>query len=68
MDAQISIMQNAARLPLPELESIIHELNALVMHRKTTDKSYRMSFLLGKINTTVLGKEKTVERLKTIYS
>ena len=54
MDAQVLIMQNAAQMPIPELERIIHELNALVMRRKTTDKSYRERFLLGKINTTIL--------------
>jgi hypothetical protein len=66
MDAQV-LIQNAARLPIPELEGIIHELNALVMRRKTTDKSYRMSFLLGKINTTVLGREKTERYQELVY-
>lgn len=67
MDAQVLIMQNAAQMPIPELERTIHELNALVMRRKTMDKSYRARFLLGKINTTVLGREKTERYKYLIY-
>jgi hypothetical protein len=67
MDAQVLIMQNAAQMPIPELERMVHELNALVMRRKTTDKQYRERFLLGKINTTVLDREKTARYKYLIY-
>ena len=60
-------MQNAAQMPIPELERLSHELNALIVRLKTTDKSYRERFLLGKINQTVLGREKTARYKYLIY-
>ena len=66
MDAQIFI-QNAAQMPIPELERLSHELNALIVRLKTTDKSYRERFLLGKINQTVLSREKTERYKYLIY-
>ena len=66
MDAQIFI-QNAAQMPIPELERLAHELNALILRLKTTDKTYRKRFLLGKINQTVLGREKTERYKQLVY-
>ena len=66
MDAQI-FMQNAAQMPIPELERLSHELNALILRLKTTDKTYRKRFLLGKINQTVLGREKTERYKQLVY-
>ena len=66
MDAQIFI-QNAAQMPIPELERLSYELNALITRLKTTDKSYRKRFLLGKINQTVLGREKTERYKHLVY-
>ena len=66
MDAQI-FMQNAAQMPIPELERLSHELNALILRLKTTDKTYRKRFLLGKINQTVLGRDKTERYKHLVY-
>jgi hypothetical protein len=66
MDAQI-LMQSAAQMPVPELERFVQELNALLTRRRTTEQPYRERFLLGKINTTVLGSEKTSRYKYLIY-
>ena len=66
MDAQI-LMQSAAQMPVPELERFVQELNALLTRRRTTESPYRERFLLGKINTTVLGREKTERYKYLIY-
>jgi hypothetical protein len=58
MDAQ-ALLKDFSQMPLFELESFAQSLNALITQKRTTDKSYRERFLLGKINQTVLGKEKT---------
>lgn len=66
MDAQI-LMQSAAQMPVPELERFVQELNALLTQRRTTESPYRERYLLGKINTTVLGREKTERYKYLIY-
>lgn len=54
-----SLLQNMAQMPVIELENFIYEVNALIRRKKTQDKSGRESFLLDKINQTVLDKKKT---------
>jgi hypothetical protein len=58
MDAQ-ALLKDVAQMPLLEMERFVQAVNGLITQKKTTDKSYRERFLLGKINQTVLGKEKT---------
>jgi hypothetical protein len=58
MDAQ-ALLKDFSQMPLLELERFLQSLNDLVTQKRATDKSYRERFLLGKINQTVLGKEKT---------
>jgi hypothetical protein len=64
MDAQ-SLLYNAAQMPVTELESFIHQLNALVTRKKTPDNQVRDTVLLDKINRTVLEKSKR-ERCQTL--
>jgi hypothetical protein len=52
-------------MPLLELERFGQAINALITQKRTTDKSYRERFLLGKINQTALGKEK-IERYQLL--
>ncbi len=58
MDAQ-TLLKDVAQMPLIELERFVQAVNGLITQKKTMDKSYRERFLLGKINQTVLSKEKT---------
>lgn len=58
MDAQ-ALLKDVSQMPLLELERFVQAVNGLITQKKTTDKSYRERFLLGKINETVLGREKT---------
>jgi hypothetical protein len=58
MDAQ-ALLKDVAQMPLIEMERFVQAVNGLIVQKKTTDKSYRERFLLGKINQTVLGLEKT---------
>ena len=66
MDAHV-LMQGAAQMPITELERFVQQLNALIVQRKTTDTNYRQRFLLGKINETILGKDKTERYQFLIY-
>ena len=66
MDAQV-LMQGAAQMPITELERFVQQLNALIVQRKTTDTNYRQRFLLGKINETILSKDKTERYQFLIY-
>ncbi len=64
MDAQ-ALLKDVSQMPVFEMERFVQAVNALITQKKATDKSYRERFLLGKINQTVLGKEKT-ERYKLL--
>ena len=66
MDTQV-LMQGAAQMPITELERFVQQLNALIVQRKTTDTNYRQRFLLGKINETILSKDKTERYQFLIY-
>jgi hypothetical protein len=66
MDAQ-SLLYNAAQMPVTELESFIHQLNALVTRKKTPDNNVRETVLLDKINRTVLAKLKRERYHALIY-
>ena len=57
MDTQ-NLLYNASQMPLTELEAIIHQLNAIVTRKRTSDKSLRDTVLLDKITRTVLEKSK----------
>ncbi len=59
MDAQ-NLLRDVAQMPLLEMERFVQAINGLIVQKKTSDKSYRERFLLGKINQTVLEKEKIV--------
>lgn len=58
MDAQ-ALLKDVSQMPVLEMERFVQAVNALITQKKATDKSYRERFLLGKINQTVLGREKT---------
>ncbi len=64
MDAQ-TLLKDVSQMPLVEMERFVQSVNALITQKKTTDKSYRERFLLGKINQTALPKEK-IERYQLL--
>jgi hypothetical protein len=64
MDAQ-TLLKDVSQMPLPEMERFVQSVNALITQKKTTDKTYRERFLLGKINQAVLAKEK-IERYQLL--
>ena len=64
MDIQV-LIQGVAQMPISEMERFVQQVNALIVQKKTTDKTYRERFLLGKINQTVLSKEK-IERYQKL--
>jgi hypothetical protein len=59
MDAQ-NLLRDVAQMPVLEMERFVQAINGLITQKKTSDKSYRERFLLGKINQTVLEKDKIV--------
>lgn len=65
LQSKIDFTHNIANLPIAELEYYMQEINALILRKKTQDKEARDSFLLDKINKTVLDKKKT-ERYKAL--
>jgi hypothetical protein len=64
MDDQ-TLLKDVSQMPLLEMERFLQSVNALITQKKTTDKTYRERFLLGKINQTVLAKEK-IERYQLL--
>lgn len=64
MDTQV-LIQGVAEMPISEMERFVQQVNALIVQKKATDKNYRERFLLGKINQTVLSKEK-IERYQKL--
>jgi hypothetical protein len=66
MDFQ-ALMQIAEQMSIPELERLLIDLNALILRRKTPDIPARERFLLDKIKTTVLGREKTERYQELVY-
>jgi hypothetical protein len=52
------LLTSVAQMPVNELEFFVQELNALITRRKAQDKARRERALLGKINQTVLSKDK----------
>jgi hypothetical protein len=59
MDAQ-NLLKDVAQMPLFEMERFVQAINGLITQKKTSDKSYRERFLLGRINQTILEKDKIV--------
>ncbi len=57
MDTQ-NLLNNAAQMPLNELEAFVQQLNGLITRKKTSDSNLRDVILLDKINQTVLEKGK----------
>ena len=53
IDSQ-SLLRDADRLPVNELERFLKDINALLRRKKTQDKTLRERHLLHKINNTVL--------------
>ncbi len=53
IDSQ-SLLNNAAQMPVLELERFLREANALLFRKKIKDKKLRERQLLYKINSTVL--------------
>jgi hypothetical protein len=53
IDSQ-SLLNNAAQMPVLELERFLREANALLFRKKIKDKKLRERQLLYKINTSVL--------------
>lgn len=53
VDSQ-SLLNNAAQMPVLELERFLREANALLFRKKVKDKKLRERQLLYKINSTVL--------------
>lgn len=66
MDFQV-LLQHAEQMSIPELENMLIDLNALILRRKTPDIPARERFLLDKIKTTVLGREKTKRYQELVY-
>ena len=64
MDTQV-LIQGVAEMPISEMERFVQQVDALIVQKKATDKNYRERFLLGKINQTVLSKEK-IERYQKL--
>jgi hypothetical protein len=62
---QMDFIHSISNKPVVELEYYLQEINALIRRKKTHDKQGRDSFLLDKINKTVLDKKK-VERYKAL--
>ncbi len=58
MDAQ-TLLKDVSQMPLPEIESFVQALNALITQKKATNKVYQERLLLRKINETNLGEQKT---------
>ncbi len=54
-----SLLLDVAKMPVPELERFIKEINALLRRKKTQDKALRERQLLDKINRTVLNASQT---------
>ena len=53
IDSQ-SLLRDADRMPVNELERFVNDLSALLQRKRTQDKGLRDRQLLHKINTTVL--------------
>jgi hypothetical protein len=66
MDSQ-NLLQSASQMPLTELETFVHQLNALVVRRKTNNQNAQDTILLDKINQTVLEKSKRQRYQTLIY-
>jgi hypothetical protein len=66
MDSQ-NLLQSASQMPLTELETFVHQLNALVVRRKTNNLNAQDTILLDKINQTVLDKSKRQRYQTLIY-
>jgi hypothetical protein len=58
IDSQ-SLLRDADRMPISELERFLKDVNALLRRKKTQDKALRERQLLHKINTTVLNTVET---------
>jgi hypothetical protein len=52
------LLASVSQIPVNELENFVHELNALILRRKTDSKEYRDKVLLSKINRTVFSPKK----------
>jgi hypothetical protein len=57
IDSQ-SLLRDADKMPVTELERFLKDINALLRRKKTQDKTLREGQLLHKINKTVLDAEK----------
>jgi hypothetical protein len=66
MDNQ-SLLQSVSQMPLVELESFVHQLNAVILRKKTTNEQVQDTILLDKINSTVLDKTKRQRYQALIY-
>lgn len=53
------LLRDAAQMPIPELERFMKDINALLLRKRTQDKTLRERQLLYKINNTVLDTAKT---------
>ena len=58
IDSQ-SLLRDADRMPVTELERFLKDINALLRRKKTQDKALRERHLLHKINRTVLNAIQT---------
>ncbi len=54
-----SLLHDADKMPVTELERFIKDINALLRRKRTQDKALRERQLLHKINRTVLDTAKT---------
>lgn len=54
-----NLLQNVAQMSVPELETLVKDINALLRRKKTQDKVFRERQLLHKINRTVLNATQT---------
>ena len=51
------LLGNFVDMPLKDIESLIKELNALVVRKRAVDKDKRDKFLIHKINQTALPEQ-----------
>jgi hypothetical protein len=66
IDSQ-SLLRDADRMPVTELERFLNDISALLRRKKTQDKTLRERHLLHKINSTVLDVAQ-IERYHILYN
>ena len=53
-----TLLAGIAKLKVKDLEDLVRALNAIIVQKKSKDKSWQVKVLLGKVNDTTLPKAK----------